>query len=84
MPKAKTSIYVDDDLWRRFKKHASNRGREMTSLLGELIEDEVLEDSLDVALAGFDTAGSLELDFEPVTPVGSVSELIRTERDKRR
>jgi len=85
LTKRKTSIYVDEERWSSFKKHSSSRGKGMTDLLSELIEDEVLEVSLDGALAELASRESLELDFEPVKPKkGTVSELIRTERDNRR
>ncbi len=80
--KAKTSIYIDGALWRRFKRYSSGRGKEMTSLMGEMIEEEMLEDSLDKQLDRIAREESIELDFEPVEPkTGSVSELIRSGRD---
>lgn len=36
-PKVKSSVYVNGELWRRFKKHAAEHGVEVSVLLEELI-----------------------------------------------
>uniref|UniRef100_A0A7C1CGC9 CopG family transcriptional regulator n=1 Tax=Thermofilum adornatum TaxID=1365176 RepID=A0A7C1CGC9_9CREN len=78
----KTSIYVDGDLWERFKKHAVARGVEVSSLLEELMREE-LGDYVDEALGVLAGSDSYELDFEPVEPKGPVSQCVREMRDER-
>jgi hypothetical protein len=78
----KTSVYVDGDLWERFKKHAVARGVEVSSLLEELMREE-LGDYVDEALGELAGSDSYELDFEPVEPKGSVSQFVREMRDER-
>ena len=85
MVKIKTSVYVDGDVWARFKEHAVRMGRDVSSLLEDLMRDEVavqvLEDSL-LELTGGESC--YEIDFEPIKPrEGLVSELIRVMRDER-
>ena len=38
MGKMKTSIYIDEELWREFKKHATEQGLNSSELLEELIK----------------------------------------------
>lgn len=84
MGKAKTSIYVDRELWEKFKRYARSKGIEVSKLLEEMIREEMLEDELSDALGRL-AAGELEeLDFEPITPRGGlVSTLVRELRDER-
>jgi len=82
--KVKTSIYVDKELWERFKSYALRRGVEVSKLLEDAMRDEMIEETLSDVL--LDVAGSenYEIDFEPVKPRGGlVSELIRVARDER-
>ncbi|MCS7112942.1 MAG: hypothetical protein RMJ00_02965 [Nitrososphaerota archaeon] len=84
MGKIKSSIYIDEDLWKGLKRRAVEAGLEISSLLEELIRDELMigieEDLLEV---GGDLS-CLEIDFEPVKPVeGLVSTLTRELRDER-
>ncbi len=84
MVKVKTSIYVDKELWEKFKKYASRRGIEASRLLEEMIRDEIIDDALDTIL--LDLAGSekYEIDFDPVEArEGVVSDLVRVMRDER-
>ncbi|MCE4599242.1 MAG: hypothetical protein F7C81_03490 [Desulfurococcales archaeon] len=84
MVKVKTSIYVDKELWEKFKMYALKRGMEVSRLLEDMMRDEMIEDALDNIL--LDLAGSedYEIDFEPVKPrEGLVSELVRVMRDER-
>jgi len=82
MARRKTSIYVDENLWREFKRRATARGTEVSTLLEEIIRDELMEGISDALLL---LAGSedYQLDFEPVEPSGPVSELVRELRDER-
>ncbi|RLF03649.1 MAG: CopG family transcriptional regulator [Thermoprotei archaeon] len=84
MVKVKTSIYVDKELWKRFRKYAMSRGVEVSKLLEDAIRDELLEDALVDALMELAGSESYEIDFEPVEPrEGLVSELVRVMRDER-
>ncbi|RLG74610.1 MAG: CopG family transcriptional regulator [Thermoprotei archaeon] len=83
MVKVKTSIYVDKEIWEMFKKYAVRKGVEISSLLEEIMRDEIIDLFLDKAL--LEAAGSEDyvLDFEPVKAKGVVSELVRVMRDER-
>lgn len=81
--KAKTSIYVDRDLWERFKRHAARRGIDVSSLLEELMMDEMADYLLSEELSRLGISEDYEVDFEPVEAKGAVSELIRVMRDER-
>lgn len=84
MVKVKTSIYVDKDLWERFKKYALRRGVEVSSLLENIIEEEMVEETLDKVLLELAGVEDYVIDFEPVeAKKGSVSELVRVMRDER-
>ncbi|MGQ9782290.1 MAG: hypothetical protein ACUVQ8_08680 [Nitrososphaeria archaeon] len=84
MVKVKTSIYVDKELWEKFKLQASKKGIEIGRMLEEIIKDEMTDNFLNQMIA--DTGGSedYEIEFEPVAPEkGLVSELVRVMRDER-
>ena len=84
MVKVKTSIYVDKELWEKFKRYALRKGVEVSNLLEDMIRDEMVEDVLDNALLDLAGSETYELDFEPIKPKeGLVSELIRAMRDER-
>jgi post-segregation antitoxin (ccd killing protein) len=84
MAKVKTSIYVDKELWEKFKEHARKLGKEVSRLLEEIMEDEAVESTLDDALSELAGREDYEIDFEPIEPKeGTVSELIRAMRDER-
>lgn len=84
MAKVKTSIYVDRELWEKFKEHALRTGREVSHLLEEIMENEAVEHILDNALSELAGREDYEIDFEPIKPKeGTVSELIRAMRDER-
>ena len=78
----KISVYVDVELWERFKKYAEERGAGASRLLEELIREE-LGDYVDEALGELAGSDSYELGFEPVEPKGSVSQFVREMRDER-
>jgi len=82
--KVKTSIYVDKELWERFKRYAVERGMEASSLLEDMVRDEMIGETLDTVLLNMAGSENYEIDFEPVKPKGGlVSELIRVMRDER-
>ncbi len=84
MVKVKTSIYVDKDLWEKFKKHALRKGVEVSSLLEDLIEEEMVEETLDKVILELAGSEDYELDFEPAKPMkGTISELVRLMRNGR-
>ncbi|WP_288007940.1 hypothetical protein [Thermofilum sp.] len=78
----KISVYVDVELWERFKKHAVERVVGASRLLEELIREE-LGDYVDEALGAVAGSDSYELDFDPVEPKGPVSQFVRETRDER-
>nr|MDO8063514.1 hypothetical protein [Candidatus Freyrarchaeum guaymaensis]HDO80729.1 hypothetical protein [Candidatus Bathyarchaeota archaeon] len=80
--KAKTSVYVDRDLWEKFKVLSASRKTDVSSLLKELIREETME-QLDEALSELGLESG-ELDFEPVKVSKPVSGLVRVMRDERR
>jgi len=82
--RVKTSIYVDRDLWKRFRDYARRKGIEASRLLEELMLEAMLEEEVPRALEALGEAPPLKLDFEPVEPRGgTVSELVREMRDER-
>ena len=82
MVRKKTSIYIDSELWEKFKKYALMKGMDVSSLLEEIIRNEVLDD-LDEALSQFSGPDDYQFDFEPVEVGEPVSELVREMRDER-
>ena len=84
MVKVKTSIYVNKELWEKYKLSLARRGLEVSQALEELIREELVEDLLDEALKGVNEAKASEIDFEPVKPKdGLVSIFVRSMRDER-
>ncbi|MGC9153237.1 MAG: ribbon-helix-helix protein, CopG family [Vulcanisaeta sp.] len=79
MGKIKTSIYIDEELWREFKKYAAERGLDVSELLEELIKEELMTE-LNTLMP---EESNPELDFEPIKPRGMVSSLVREMRDER-
>ncbi|MEM4572620.1 MAG: ribbon-helix-helix protein, CopG family, partial [Zestosphaera sp.] len=74
MGKVKTSIYVDEDLWKEFKKIASSRDQELSEALERLLREELMVD-LEVAIRELVDELDTELDFKPVKAKAPVSEL---------
>ncbi|MGC8607951.1 MAG: ribbon-helix-helix protein, CopG family [Vulcanisaeta sp.] len=79
MGKIKTSIYIDEELWREFKKHAAEQGLDASELLEELIKEELMIE-LNTLIP---EETNPELDFEPIKPREPVSGLVREMRDER-
>jgi hypothetical protein len=83
MARKKSSIYVDEGLWRRLKKHAMEKGVDLSALLEDVIREEFM-DYVDRALEELAGPRVYGLDFEPVKPrEGIVSELVKAMRDER-
>lgn len=83
MARKKSSVYVDDELWRKLKKRAMEKGIGLSTLLEEVIREEFM-DSVDKAIEDLVGSKVYELEFEPVKPrKGLVSELVRAMRDER-
>lgn len=81
--KVKSSVYIDGEIWRRFKKYAAEQEREASVLLEELMREELMLNLQD-ALEELTEQEGIELDFEPVKPItGLVSTLVREMRDER-
>ena len=53
MVKVKTSIYVDREVWKTFRKYAMRRGVEVSSLLEENMGDKVVDMFLVKALKAY-------------------------------
>lgn len=84
MVRKKTSAYIDEELWTKFKLYASKRAEDVSRVLEEAIKDEMVEEELESAIMELVNVESYELDFEPVEPKeGTVSQLIRVMRDER-
>ncbi|MCE4621019.1 MAG: ribbon-helix-helix domain-containing protein [Desulfurococcales archaeon] len=85
MAKTKTSIYIDKELWEKFKRLAAMRGVEVSRLLEEMISEQLLDEYLSQALLELAGSNDYEIDFEPVKPRSgyNVSELVRRMRDER-
>lgn len=82
MVRRKTSVYVEEGLWERFKVYASIKGIDMSSLLEEMIKEE-LADHIGEAIEELAGPDDYQLDFEPVRAREPVSPLIREMRDGR-
>ncbi len=81
--KSKTSIYVDEEIWKRFKAASSKRGTDMSEILEGLILDDLEGDDLSSVPTG-GTEPGVELEFKPIKLRGRpVSGLVRVQRDER-
>ena len=74
------SIYIDEDLWRRFTRHAAKKGLSASELLEELIKEELMI-KLDSLIP--EREDYIEPDFDPIKPRESVSGFAREMRDER-
>ncbi len=84
MVKVKTSIYIDRELWEKFKRYAMEKGVEVSNLLEKIIREEMLEEVLEAELSDLAGTEDYEIDFEPIEPrEGLVSELVRAMRNER-
>ncbi|MEM1514643.1 MAG: hypothetical protein QXH24_01095 [Candidatus Bathyarchaeia archaeon] len=81
MGKIKSSIYIDEGLWRKLKRRIVEMNLEIGSVVEELIKDNLMigiEEEL-VEIGG--DPSDIEIDFEPIKRL--VSALIRDLRDER-
>jgi hypothetical protein len=81
----KVSVYVEGELWERFKRHAAAMGTTASGLLEELMKEE-LGDHLIEALSKLAGSEGSETDFKPVEPGSPVSDLVgemRRDRERR-
>jgi len=82
--KVKTSIYVDAELWERFKRYVGARGLDISGFLEETIEEALMEGELAKALYEIEGSEDYAIDFNPIEPKeGLVSELIGVMRNER-
>lgn len=82
MARKKTSIYVDEEVWTEFKRYAVDKGMDVSSLLEEIMKEELLSYLGDV-LSKIAGSEDYQINFEPIEPKGAVSMLIREMRDER-
>ncbi|MEL9991422.1 MAG: DNA-binding protein [Thermoproteus sp.] len=80
--KVKTSIYIDEELWRILKESAASMGIETSELLERLIV-EGLDVGLLRALEEVENIQEVPLDIEPLDLGVDVSPIIRELRDGR-
>ena len=80
--KVKTSISIDNEIWMELKNLALQRGKDISSILKDAIENELYLD-LDKSLMKYSRYGKSDLDFEPIKPNGKISDLVRSMRDGR-
>jgi len=85
LTRSKTSIYVNDELWKRFKSASSRNGTDMSRMLEDLILDELeSEDFTSMLSEAAAKSGVVELEFKPIRlRGGKVSDLVRDGRDER-
>ena len=84
--KTKTSVYIDKDLWRRFKNYAAELGIDVSQALEEVIKEELVGDAVVKVVDSLSKISFKELDFKPVKPANvkiKVSEIVREMRDER-
>ncbi|MCC6017671.1 MAG: hypothetical protein LM601_01400 [Candidatus Verstraetearchaeota archaeon] len=82
MVRKKTSIYVDEEIWMEFKRYAVDKGMDVSSLIEEILREELLS-HIDDALSKIAGSEDYQINFEPIEPRGSVSALIREMRNER-
>ncbi len=80
--KVKTSISIDNEIWMELKNLALQRGKDISSLLKDVIENELYLD-LDKSLMKYSKQVNSNLDFDPIKPKSNVSDLVRSMRDDR-
>jgi predicted transcriptional regulator len=80
--KVKTSISIDNEIWIELKNLALQRGKDISSILKDAIENELYLD-LDKSLMKYSKYGKSDLDFEPIKPNSEISDLVRSMRDDR-
>ena len=78
MGRVKTSIYVDEELWKEFKELAIREGSEVSKLLEEAMRNYIVRELINV------DDSDIPIWFEPVKAKGKpASKLVREMRDER-
>lgn len=78
MGRIKTSVYIDEELWKEFKELARVEGREVSRLLEEAIMNYIINELLDV------DESRVPIWFEPLKVGGEdISKTLREMRDER-
>jgi hypothetical protein len=80
--KVKTSISIDNEIWMELKNLALQRGKDISSILKDAIENELYL-GLDKSLMKYSKYGKSDLDFDPIKLKSKVSDLVRSMRDDR-
>ena len=80
--KVKTSISIDNEIWMELKNLALQRGKDISSILKDAIENELYLD-LDKSLMKYSKYGKSDLGFDPIKLKSKVSDLVRSMRDDR-
>ena len=80
--KVKTSISIDNEIWMELKNLALQRGKDISSILKDVIENELYL-NLDKSLMKYSKCGKSDLDFDPNKVKSKVSDLVRSMRDDR-
>ena len=80
--KVKTSISIDNEIWIELKNLALQRGKDISSILKDAIENELYLD-LGKSLMKYSRYGKSDLDFEPIKPNSEISGLVRSMSDDR-
>jgi hypothetical protein len=61
----KTSIYINEELWKKFEKYAILQDKELSKLLKEIIKDELTEELINKIMLEFMKEKNI-IDFEPI------------------
>ena len=80
--KVKTSTSIDNEIWMELKNLALQRGKDISSILKDVIENELYL-NLDKSLMKYSKCGKSDLDFDPIKVKSKVSDLARSMRDDR-
>lgn len=84
MVRAKTSVYVDQGLWKRLRRYSARKSSEVSRILEKTIEEEMTEDLVDAEISRIMKKKAYELSFEPVKlKRGLLSTMVREMRDER-
>ena len=80
--KAKKSISIDNEIWMELKNLALQRGKDISSILRDVIENELYL-NLDKSLMEYSGYSKSGIDFDPIKPYVKVSGLVRSMRNDR-
>jgi predicted DNA-binding protein len=81
--RTKTSIYVDESVWQRFREYSAKTGKTAADILEEMMKERMLNEVLEEALGKMGVMENYQIEFSPVESVGvgTVSGLVRSMRD---